>query len=228
MYKAFFPQTLSPDWVIADDDPDHKYIELLGYGGEFLISISCDPYENKTSPYFLNFQQMKGAFQRFDYSQFDMDCWYASPKTAVHAAIKLMALVRQNYARFLPITNTVFVSLGPVSQYEQIKRSLGGELRKSSGPDHELVYKRVLFLPGNDDYEIAAGNIIRNYVSGFHIEKADFVGGRLCNEDLRFLGKLDHEGKLTAEVDNPIYYKAEEASKSTLLLIVNHTSGGNA
>jgi hypothetical protein len=209
MYKAFFPQTLSPDWAISDDDPDHKYIELLGYGGEFLISISYDPNENKTNPYFLNFQQMKGAFLRYDYTQFGFDCWYASPKAAVHAATKLMAVMRVNYARFLPITNTVYVALGPVSQYEQIKRSLGGELRKSSGPDHELVYKKVLFLPGNHDYEIAAGEIVRNYVSLFHIEEADFIGGRLCNEDLRFLGKLNHEGKVTSDGDNPIYYKDE-------------------
>lgn len=228
MYKAFFPPTLSPDWAISDDDPNNKYIELLGYGGEFLISISCDPYENKTNPYFLNFQQMKGAYLRYDYTQFGMDCWYASPKAAVHAATKLITVVRENYARFLPITNTVYVALGPVSQYEQIKRYLGGELKKSSGPHHELVYKEVQFLPGNDNYEIAAGNIIRTYVSHFHIEKADFIGGRLCNEDLRFLGKLNHEGKPTAEVDNPIYYKSEEASKSILLQIVNHTGGGNA
>lgn len=228
MYKAFFPPILSPDWVIVDDDHDNKYIELLGYGGEFLISISCDPYENKTYPYFLNFQQMKGAFLRFDYTQFGMDSWYSSLKAAVRAATKLMALVRQNYARFLPITNTVYVALGPVSQYEQIRRSLGGEVRKSSGPDHALVYKEVLFLPGNDDYEIAAGTIIRTYVSGFHIGKADFIRGRLCNEDLRFLGKLDHEGNPTSEADNPIYYKAEEGSKPLLLLIVNHKGGGNA
>jgi hypothetical protein len=207
MYKAFFPETLSPDWVIADDDPAHKYIELLGYGGEFLISISYDPDENKTYPYFLNFQQMEGAFLRYDYTRFGMDCRYASPKDAVEAAIKLIAVVRVNYARFLPITNTVYVALGPVSQYEQIGRSLGSELRKSSGPDHELVYKKVFFLPGNHDYEIAAGEIVRNYVSHFHIKKADFIGGRLCNEDLRFLGKLDYEGKITGEVDNPIFYK---------------------
>ncbi len=209
MYKAFFPYTLYPNWAISDDDPDNKYIELLGYGGEFLISIGYDPDENRINPYFLNFQQMKGAFQRFDYTQFGMDCRYASPKAAVHAVTKLMAAVRENYTRFLPITNTVYVALGPVSQYEQIKRSLGGELRKSSGPNHALVYKSVHFLPGNDDYVIAAGDIVRSYVSHFHVDKADFIGGRLCNEDLRFLGKLNNEGKFTEEVDNPIYYREE-------------------
>jgi hypothetical protein len=228
MYKAFFPQTLSPDWVISDDDPDHEYIELLGYGGEFLISISYDPDENQTYPFFLNFQQMKGAFLRYDYTEFGFDCWYASPKDAVQAATKLMTVVRVNYAKFLPITNTVYVALGPVSHYVQVRRSLGGELIKSSGPDHELVYKEVRFLPGNHDYEIAAGEIVRTYVSLFHIEEADFIGGRLCNEDLCFLGKLDHDGKVTSDVDNPIYYKAEETSKSLLLLIVKPTSGGNA
>jgi hypothetical protein len=82
MYKAFFPPTLSPNWTISDDDPDNKYIELLGFDGEYLIAISYEPDENESNPYFLNFQQMKGSFLRYDYTSFGIKTWYVSAKAA--------------------------------------------------------------------------------------------------------------------------------------------------
>jgi hypothetical protein len=29
MYQAHFPKSIDPNWMISDDDPDNKYIELL-------------------------------------------------------------------------------------------------------------------------------------------------------------------------------------------------------
>lgn len=205
MYQAYFPPTLSPNWKITDDDPDNKYIELLGYGGEFLISISWDHYENKVNPYFLSFQQMKGAFLRYDYTQFGMDCWYPNPEAATLAAFALMELVNLHYPKFLPISLEMYIGLGPLSQLEQIQRYFGGELKVSSVSGKDLVFKKLIYMPGEDDFFATAGKIIRDYVTHFKIAEEDFIGGYLCNEDSQKLGKLDYQGNLFIEsIDHQI------------------------
>lgn len=194
MYKAFFPQAICANWTISDDDPDNKYIELLGFDGEYLISISYEADENEENPYFLNFQQMKGSFLRYDYTSFGMKTWYASPKAAVDAAIELMAIVREFYPKFFPISHEIYVGLGPSSQLEQIQRSLGGVLMVSDAFGQELVFKQVLFMPQDHELMVTAGKIIQSYTAFFQMCEADFIGGTLCNEDGKYLGKLDFHG----------------------------------
>jgi hypothetical protein len=205
MYKAFFPPTLSPNWTISDDDPDNKYIELLGFDGEFLIAISHEPDENEANPYFLNFQQMKGSFIRYDYTGFGIKCWYPSPKAAVDAAKELIEVVRNNYSRFLPISHEMYVGLGPSSQLEQIQRYLGGVLMVSHVSGKELVFKKVLFRPEDHDLMVTAGRIIQSYTTIFQLSEADFIGGILCNEDGKYLGKLDFHGEVINETLNQNY-----------------------
>lgn len=194
MYKAFFPQAICANWIISDDDPDNKYIELLGFDGEYLISISYEADENEENPYFLNFQQMKGSFLRYDYTGFGMKTWYASPKAAVAAAIELMAIVRELYPKFLPISHEMYVGLGPSSQLGQIQRSLGGVLMVSDAFGQELVFKQVQFMPQDYDLMVTAGKIIQSYTTFFQINDTDFIGGTLCNKDGKYLGKLDFHG----------------------------------
>jgi len=194
MYKAFFPQAICANWIISDNDPDNKYIELLGFNGEYLISISYEVDENEANPYFLNFQQMKGSFLRYDYTSFGMKTWYVSPKAAVAAAIELMAIVGELYPNFLPVSHEMYVGLGPSSQLEQIQRSLGGVLMVSDAFGQELVFKQVLFMPQDHDLFVTAGKIIKSYTTSFQINEADFIGGTLCNEDGKYLGKLDFHG----------------------------------
>ncbi|SMD42465.1 hypothetical protein SAMN00777080_1017 [Aquiflexum balticum DSM 16537] len=199
MYKAFFPPSLSPNWNISDDDPDNKYIELLGFDGEYLIAISYEPDENETKPYFLNFQQMKGAFLRYDYTTFEIDCWYPDPEAATLAAFALMQKVNLHYPKFLPISHQMYIGLGPVSQLEQIQRYFGGELKVSSVSAKDLVFKKVIYMPGEDDFIATAGKIIKDYVTHFKIAEADFIGGYLCNENSQKLGKLDYQGNILNE-----------------------------
>jgi len=199
MYQAFFPPALLPNWKITDDDPDNKYIELLGYGGEFLIAISFEPDENEANPYFLSFQQMKGAFLRYDYTTFEIDCWYPDPEAATLAAFALMQMVNIHYPKFLPISHEMYIGLGPLSQLEQIQRYFGGKLMASSVSGKDMVFKKLIYLPGEDDFFAHAGKIIREYVTHFKIAKADFIGGYLCNEDSQKLGKLDYQGNLFIE-----------------------------
>lgn len=194
MYKAFFPKPICANWVISDDDPDNKYIELLGFDGEYLISISYEPDENEEDSYFLNFQQMKGSFLRYDYTSFGMKTWYASPKGAVTAAIELMAIVREFYPKFLHISHEMYVGLGPSSQLDQIQNALGGVLMVSNISGQELVFKQVLFMPQDHELMVTAGKIIQSYTTFFQISEADFIGGTLCNEDGKYLGKLDFHG----------------------------------
>jgi hypothetical protein len=199
MYQTFFPPALSPNWKITDDDPDNKYIELLGYAGEFLIAISFEADENEINPYFLNFQQMKGSFLRYDYTQFGMDCWYPSPETATLAAFALMKLVNLHYPKFLPISHEMYIGLGPLSQLEQIQRYFGGKLMASSVSGKDMVFKKLIYLPGEEDFIATAGKIIRDYVTHFKVAEADFIGGYLCNENSQKLGKLDYQGNLFIE-----------------------------
>lgn len=199
MYKAFFPTAICPNWKITDDDPDNKYIELLGYDGEYLISISHEPDENPEKPYFLNFQQLKGAFLRYDYTSFGIGCWYSSPKAAAVAATELMEILKNNYSKFLPISQEMFVGLGPSSQLEQMQISLGGMLMVSDAFGQELVFKQVLFMPQDHDLMVTAGRIIKSYTALFHVNEADFIGGILCSEDSKYLGRLDFHGNLLNE-----------------------------
>lgn len=196
MYYRYFPQTFSPHWVIADDDPDNKYIELLGYNGEYLIAISHEADENEENPYFLNFQQMKGAFIRYDYSGFGIQTWYGSPKAAVDAAIKLMDVVDELYPQFLPISYEMYVGLGPSSQLEQIQRYLGGELMVSEAFGLALVFKHVQFMPQDHDFMVTASRNIKSYATAFQATESDFIGGILCNENGQYLGRLDFKGEV--------------------------------
>jgi hypothetical protein len=205
MYKAFFPPTLSPNWRISDDDPDNKYIELLGFDGEFLIAISHEPDENEVNPYFLNFQQMKGSFLRYDYTSFEIDCWYPSPEAATLTAFALMQKVNQHYPKFLPISHEMYIGLGPVSQLEQIQGFLGGVLMVSHVSGKELVFKKVLFRPEDLDLMVTAGRVIQSYTTIFQLSEADFIGGILCNEDGKYLGKLDFHGEVINETLNQNY-----------------------
>jgi hypothetical protein len=202
MYKAFFPPALSPNWIITDDDPDNKYIELLGYGGEFLISISFEPDENEANPYFLNFQQMKGSFLRYDYTSFEISCWYPSPKSAAVAAMELIEIMHQNYSKFLPISHEVYVGLGPVSHLEKIQGSLGGVLKVFHVSGQELVFKQVLFMPQDHDLMVTASKIIKSYTTVFQVTKPEFIGGILCNENRQYLGRLDFNGEVINETIN--------------------------
>lgn len=199
MYTTHFKGPINPHWVIADDDPANKYIELLGYKGEYLISISHEPDENPPKPYFLNFQQMKGAFQRYDYTAFGVGCWYASPRSAVLAAMELMELVAQNYPKFLPISQELYVALAPVAHVERIQRELGGVLMISSVSGQELVFKQVQFMPQDADLMVTAKRIIQSYTSLFQLSETDFIGGLLCNENGQYLGRLDYNGKILSE-----------------------------
>ena len=202
MYQAFFPPALSPNWKITDDDPGNKYIELLGYGGEFLIAISN---ENEANPYFLSFQQMKGSFLRYDYTQFGIDSWYPSPEAATLAAFALMQIVNLHYPKFLPISHEMYIGLCPLSQLEQIQRYFGGKLMTSSVSGKDVVFKKVIYLSGEVDFIATAGKIIRDYVTHFKIAEADFIGGYLCNENSQKLGKLDYQGNLFIEsIDHQI------------------------
>lgn len=194
MYKAFFPKPNCANWIISDDDPDNKYIELLGFDGEYLISISYEADENEENPYFLNFQQMKGAFLRYDYTSFGIQTWYASPKAAVDAAINLMEVVEELYPQLLPISHKMYVALGPSSKLDQIQNALGGVLMVSNVSGQELVFKLVQFMPQDYDLMVTAGKIIQSYTTFFQINEADFIGGTLCNEDGKYLGKLDFQG----------------------------------
>jgi hypothetical protein len=194
MYYRYFPQTFSPHWVISDDDPDNKYIELLGYNGEYLIAISHESDENEENPYFLNFQQMKGAFLRYDYTSFGIQTWYSSPKAAVDAVINLMEVVDELYPQFLPISHEMYVGLGPSSQLDQIQRSLGGVLMVSEAFGQALVFKHVQFMPQDHDLMVTALKIIKSYTIIFQVNESDFIGGILCNENGQYLGRLDFHG----------------------------------
>ncbi|MGY6521457.1 MAG: hypothetical protein ACXIUD_07005 [Mongoliitalea sp.] len=199
MYTTHFQGPINPHWVIADDDPANKYIELLGYKGEYLISISYEPDENPQNPHFLNFQQMKGAFQRYDYTAFGVECWYASPRSAVLAAMELMELVAQSYPKFSPISHELYVALGPVADFERIQRELGGVLLISSVSGQELVCKQVQFMPQDTDLMVTAKKIIQSYTSLFQLVETDFIGGLLCNENGQYLGRLDYNGQVISE-----------------------------
>jgi hypothetical protein len=196
MYKAFFPQAICANWIISDNDPDNKYIELLGFNGEYLISISYEVDENEANPYFLNFQQMKGSFLRYDYTSFGMKTWYVSPKAAVAAAIELMAIVKELYPKFLPISHEMYVGLGPSSQLEQIQNALGGVLMVSTVSGQELVFKHIQFMPQDHDLMVTASTIIKSYATAFQVTESDFIGGILCNENGQYLGRLDFKGEV--------------------------------
>lgn len=199
MYSTHFQGPINPHWVIADDDLANKYIELLGYKGEYLISISYEPDENPQKPYFLNFQQMKGAFQRYDYTAFGIACWYLSPQSATLSAMELMELVEQKYPKFLPISHELYVSLGPVANLERIQRVLGGVLLVFSVFGQELVFKQVQFMPQDADLIITAKKIIQSYTTLFQLTETDFAGGILCNENGQYLGRLDYNGQTIGE-----------------------------
>lgn len=199
MYQAHFPPSIDPNWIISDDDPDNKYIELLGYDREFLILISFEPDENESKPYFLNFQQMKGSFLRYDYTTFGISCWHSSPKEAVSTATELMEVVKINYPKVAPVSHEMYVGLGLVSEIEKVKNALGGDLMVSDAFGQGLVFKQVQFIAQDSDLIETAGRIIKNYTSLFQVAEADFVGGILCNEKAQFLGKLDYKGNFLNE-----------------------------
>lgn len=199
MYQARFPQSIDPNWSISDDDPDNKYIELLGYDREFLISISFEPDENQAKPYFLNFQQMKGSFLRYDYTTFGISCWHPSSREAVFAAIELMELIKNNYPKFLPISHEMYVGLGPASEIDKVKNALGGEFLVSDAFGQALVFKQVQFKAQDFDLMETAAKIIKAYTSRFQVAEAEFIGGILCNEKTQYLGRLDYKGNLLNE-----------------------------
>ncbi|AFL83522.1 hypothetical protein Belba_0875 [Belliella baltica DSM 15883] len=199
MYQAHFSSSIDPNWMISEDDPDNKYIELLGYDREFLISISFEPDENVSKPYFLNFQQMKGAFQRYDYTTFGISCWHASPKETVSTAIELMKMVKINYPNFSPVSHEIYVGLGPVSEMDKVKNDLGGEFMVSDAFGKALVFKKVQFIAQDFDLIETACRIIKNYTSMFQVSEAEFIGGILCNEKAQYLGGLDYKGNFLNE-----------------------------
>lgn len=199
MYKVHFPSSIDSNWMISDDDPDSKYIELLGYDREFLISISFEPDENESKPYFLNFQQMKGAFLRYDYTTFGISCWHGSPREAVSNVIELMEVVNINYLKFAPVSQEMYVGLAPVSDIEKVKNIIGGELMVFDAFGEALIFRQVQFMSQDFDMIETAGRIIQNYTLMFGVTEAEFVGGILCNEEAHYLGKLDYKGSLLNE-----------------------------
>lgn len=198
MYHEFFPPALPANWFISDDDPDNNYIELLGFDGEFLVSISYEPDENSIKPYFLNLQQMKGAFQRYDYTSFGIGTWYSSSQAASMAAFDLLVLLNENYGKFLPVSQELWVSLGPSNEMEQVQKRFGGDLRIHDG----LVLKEILFHIMDEDLMATAKRIVHTYIHDFNVLEQHFEGGTIYNENNQKLYQLDYFGRIINE--NPI------------------------
>ncbi len=195
-YTQYLPDFLPLHWRLMEVDEEHWYIEFTGYDNEFLLSIGYHPHENPSEPFEVFFAQLKGAFSRFDYDRYGIYPYAKTEEEATKITINVMHKVNDNYHLLLPVTNEYYVSLGAKTQFDQIKKSLGGELKCAEGGSEVMVYKLVAWDPLWTDKMIKSISFVQTYINTCAITEKEFIGGRICNEKFQFIAQVGYDGRL--------------------------------
>lgn len=190
MYREHLPEKLPRNWKISDLDESNGYVEFLGFGGEFLISVMYHAGENPADPFFLNLNQMQGILSRYNFEDLGWPEWFGEPKEAVKSTLNLMDWINKNYGDFDPVTNYVMVSLGTEDRLGPITRHFNGLITVGEFQNQRLVFRQVELSWEAKTHAEAALKAIKLFyeIQGFDTENP--VVGYLCNENYELIEDL--------------------------------------
>jgi hypothetical protein len=205
MYKSYLPETLPENWVISELDEIYGYLELIGFNGEFLVSVMKHEYDNPSKAYFLSLSQTKGILERYEFEKLNWPEWFETAEQAVDSAIKLLEWINQNYENFLPLTLEVWVALGSAAQLSQLEKYFEGNLLTHEYQGERLVFRKVSLLQNASSYEESAIQTICQYAKCCNLSIEEITGGLLTNEKFELIADLRPE--LINRLNSTVYEK---------------------
>jgi hypothetical protein len=200
MYKSYLPETLPENWVISELDEIYGYLELIGFNGEFLVSVMKHEYDNPSKPYFLSLSQTKGILERYEFEKLNWPEWFEITEQAMDSAIQLLEWINHHYENFLPVTLEVLVSLGAANQLSQFEKYFSGNLITHDYQDERLVFHKVSLHQNAFSYDESAIQTICHYAKCYNLPIEKLTGGLVTNEKFQLIADL--RSKILCQLNN--------------------------